>query len=150
MSRLRWVLRKLRAQSARQRRLLVEASVLLPVVHTLQQRLPYRRWRDLLERRALPQVRRFRDAPTVDEISLAVERARRYVPGIYKCLPAAYATHLLLCRYGYRSRVHYGVARDPQGKVEAHAWVDCDGRVVMGQLDDLARFVPFPSVAERR
>jgi hypothetical protein len=149
MSRLRWALRSFRRKSTRERALLLEAAVLLPVVHALQQRLPYRRWRSLLEGRSWPRSRRAR-RPSIDEISRAVEVARRYVPGEYKCLPAAYATHLLLQRYGHPSRVFYGVGRDSEGKVEAHAWVDSEGRIVMGQLDDLARFVPFPLPAQAR
>jgi hypothetical protein len=147
MSRLGWALRRFRRKAPRERRILFEAAVLVPTVHALQQGLPYRRWRDLLEGRSWPRSKR-PERPSVDEISRAVEIARRYLPGVYKCLPAAYATHLLLLRYGHPSKVHYGVARDAQGKVEAHAWVDSNGRVVMGQLDDLARFVPFPFQAQ--
>ena len=134
--------RKLRALSPRERRLLLEAALLVPAVHALQQTLPYRRWRALLTR---PTPRRaHRDAPSPAQIAEAVERARRGVPGVYKCLPAAYAAHLLMHRHGHASSVQVGVARDPAGKVEAHAWVEHDGRILLGALPDLVRFVPFP------
>jgi hypothetical protein len=61
-------------------------------------------------------------------------------------LPAAYALHLLLHRHGYASRVQVGVAHTPEGAVEAHAWVEHEGRILIGALPDLVRFVPLPAL----
>lgn len=143
MSALRWALHRLRQISGRERWVLAEAIALLPVVHVLQQTLAFRRWRELLERAASPGAAKA-GAPSVDEVAWAVETARRWLPGEYKCLPAAYAAHLLLSRHGHPSEVHVGVARDAQGKVEAHAWVDSGGRTIIGLVEDMQRFVPFP------
>lgn len=143
MSSLRWALRRYRKLSPRERRVLALASALVPLVHLTQQRLPFRRWRRLLES-AGARLPRGAEAPTVREIAWAVEVARRWVPGTYRCLPAAYAAHILLRRYGYASEVHVGVRRDAQAKVEAHAWVVCQGQVVVGDVPDLSAFVPLP------
>jgi hypothetical protein len=143
MWRLERALRRLGRISATERRILAEAFGLLPVVHGLQQLLPFKRWRELLEKGAPTRSPRA-SAPTVSQIAWAVEVARRWLPGEYKCLPAAYTTHLLLYRHGYVSDVHVGVSRDAQGKVEAHAWVDCEGRTVIGLVENMERFVPFP------
>ncbi|MDB4971661.1 MAG: hypothetical protein JWN48_2 [Myxococcaceae bacterium] len=150
-------LRKLVALPRRERSVLFEAALLLPAVHALQTLLPFRRWRSLLTVRASSASRAPRpgapstppDAigagrPTAEEIAWAIERARVGVPGVYKCLPQAYAGHLLLHRYGYDSVVQVGVARDAKGGVEAHAWVEREGRVLIGELPDLGRFVPLP------
>ena len=136
--------RRLGALPASERALLLEAALLLPSVHTLQSALPFRRWRSLLtlgppHARLLPT-----DAPSPAQIAAAIERARRGVPGVYKCLPQAYAGHLLLHRHGYASTVQVGVARDAQGRVEAHAWVEREGKILIGELPDLGRFVPLP------
>jgi len=143
MFRLPWALRKLRSLSAPERTLLVEAAALMPVVHAMQQTLPFKRWRALLEQHEPPHATSS-SRPTPAQVAWAVEAARRWVPGDFKCLPTAYTAHLLLHRHGHPSRIHVGVARDPQGKVEAHAWVDCDGRTVVGEVADMARFVAFP------
>jgi len=137
-------LRKLLALSARERRLLAEAALLLPAVHALQQALPYRRWRRLLTRSRASQARSAAGRPGPDELAQAVERARRGLPGAYKCLPAAYTLHLLLHRHGYGSTVTVGVAYAVGGAVEAHAWLEYQGRVLVGALPDLVRFVPLP------
>jgi hypothetical protein len=84
---------------------------------------------------------------TIEQVAWAVDVASRWLPGDFKCLPRAYTTHLLLRRYGYRSQVHLGVARDGEGKVEAHAWVECSGRIVVGWVDDMERFVRLPPLA---
>jgi hypothetical protein len=82
----------------------------------------------------------------VAQVIRAVERAQRVLPGPYRCLSLAHAAHVLLRRHGFAACVHVGVSRDAAGKVEAHAWVECGGRTVLGQLDDLERFVPFPAL----
>ena len=137
-------LRRFAALSRRERRLFTEAALLLPSVHLLQRTLPYRRWRKLLTRgdAAGPSTV---DAPLPEELARAVERARK-LPGTYKCLPAAYALHLMLHRYGYPSLVQVGVAHDPDGRVEAHAWVEHEGKILIGALPDLVRFVPLPAL----
>lgn len=140
----RRALAELRASAPIERTLLMEAALLLPAVLLIQTVLPFRRWRVLLTRpapRAIP-----RDRPTPATIARAVDRARRHVPGQYRCLPVAYSAHLLLHRHGHGSRVHVGVAHDSQGKVEAHAWVECEGRVLVGDLPDLKRFVSLPAL----
>jgi hypothetical protein len=139
---VRPTLRKLRALTRRERALLLEAALLLPAVHGLQQLLPFRRWRTVLAR--LSRCSERVSAATPDEIARAVERARRGLPGEYKCLPAAYTAQLLLRLRGYPSTVQVGVARDAAGKVEAHAWVVWEGQILIGALPDLARFVPLP------
>lgn len=146
MFRLPWALRKLQSLSAPERIVLLEAAALMPVVHAMQQTMPFKRWRAALEQHEPPQARGALQ-PTAAQVAWAVEAARRWVPGEYKCLPTAYTAHWLLHRHGHASTIHVGVARDAQGKVEAHAWVDCDGRTVVGEVADMGRFVPFPPLA---
>lgn len=134
-------LRSFAALSTRERRLFAEAALLLPSVHLLQQTLPFARWRRLLAREPRPEQPC--DRPSPDQLARAVERARQ-LPGEYKCLPAAYALHVLLHRYGYASTVQVGVAHAQNGSVEAHAWVEHEGRILIGALPDLVRFVPLP------
>jgi ABC-type molybdenum transport system ATPase subunit/photorepair protein PhrA len=54
------------------------------------------------------------------------------------------AGEVLLIRAGYSAQVRIGVAKDPAGKLEAHAWVESDGRVVIGD-HDLHRFTTLGS-----
>lgn len=74
---------------------------------------------------------------TPRQIAWAVRLASRYVPDA-TCLPQALATHLLLSRHGHPSCLRIGVASGP--KFEAHAWVECDGSIVIGEVGGLDRF----------
>lgn len=137
-------LHKWQALSRREQKWLGEAALLLTSVRLLQRTLPFRRWRRLLTRSAPARPPRSGE-PSPAELARAIERARR-LPGEYTCLPAAYALHLLLHRHGYRSSIQVGVARDAHGKVEAHAWLEYDGQILIGGLPDLGRFVPLPAL----
>jgi hypothetical protein len=75
----------------------------------------------------------------------AVEHSSQLMPGV-KCLAKALATYLLLGRRGYQSDLRIGVAKLETGQLEAHAWVEVDGQVIMGNLPDLVRFTPLPSL----
>ncbi|WP_162562421.1 lasso peptide biosynthesis B2 protein [Salinigranum rubrum] len=83
------------------------------------------------------------EAPTVDRLVWAVDVASRTVPVETTCLPRALTGSALLARYGYASTLRIGVRREG-GEFAAHAWVERDGRVVLGDLPDLEMFVPLP------
>ena len=72
-------------------------------------------------------------------VAWAVERACRCIPGA-TCLPQALTADYLLCRLGQRSQLKIGVAKDTAGKFLAHAWVESDGRVVVGRLPNLSSY----------
>jgi len=74
------------------------------------------------------------------QVAWAVRLASRYVPGA-TCLPQALATQILLSWSGHASCLHIGVALAQQ--FEAHAWVEYDGRVVIGEIDETERYTPI-------
>ncbi len=67
------------------------------------------------------------------------------MPGGAKCLARALTTQVLLNRQGYLPDLRIGVAKATAGQLEAHAWVEYQGRIVIGQLNDLSRYLPLPS-----
>jgi hypothetical protein len=74
----------------------------------------------------------------------ALDRRVRWALG--GCLAQAVAAEALLLRYGYAPSLKIGVRAAPRGeRVRAHAWVECEGRVVIGWLDDLAAYTPLAS-----
>jgi hypothetical protein len=66
-----------------------------------------------------------------------VESAARRFPGT-TCLPIALAGYVLLGRTGSVPVMRMGVSKEPDG-LEAHAWVEVDGSVVVGAAER-ARF----------
>ena len=77
----------------------------------------------------------------VDRLAWAIRAAARYVPGA-TCLTQALALQWLLVRSGHISSVHLGAKKSPEGKFEAHAWVECDGLVVTDDLEKCEAFTP--------
>lgn len=59
------------------------------------------------------------------------------------CLPRALATHTLLARRGLSSELRIGVTRSPGSLLEAHAWVEDENTVLIGNLPNLAHYRPF-------
>jgi len=57
-----------------------------------------------------------------------------YVPKT-TCLAQALAAQLLLRQAGHQARLHIGVNYGIGGRLEAHAWVESQGRILIGGVD---------------
>jgi len=80
--------------------------------------------------------------PTIERVSWAVRAASRFVPGASNCLVRALATQALLGKYGYRSELRIGVRKAADAGLAAHAWLESDGAVVIGEFE-LDHYVPL-------
>lgn len=78
----------------------------------------------------------------VDRIAWAVASVRRYIPDA-TYLTQALTAQFLLGRRGCSSKLQIGVAKSATGRLEAHAWVECGGRVLVGDMRDLSGFKPL-------
>ena len=136
------IARKLRTYaclSPRERRLAIGAIFLVALVRLALWVLPFRtlqRYCEGLSRR--------QPAATAEtrEIVWALRLASRYVP-CSTCLVQSLAAQILLARHGLESQVHIGVARDEERGFRAHAWVKSQGRVIVGDLEELGQFAPM-------
>ena len=146
MSRLRRFLRL----SAAERRLLIRAVVLLQVISVGMKVLPFRTLRRLLVlvQKARVGSRRMDQLP-VETIAGAVETAGRHMPGEKTCLTQALAAQTLLVRQGHPALLHIGAAKGEEGQLQAHAWVESEGRVVIGG-HNLGRYAPLVALKAER
>lgn len=71
-----------------------------------------------------------------DQITWAVTCAATSLPGSGTCLAQAVVGEALLAAHGYSSTVRLGVKRS-QSEFAAHAWVERENAVVIGELSDL-------------
>jgi len=94
-----------------------------------------------LRQRARATRRQVQRQHPVDRVVWAVRAAARYVPGA-TCLTQALVAQSLLVRSGHSSQLHIGVAKGPDREFGAHAWVQCDDRVVIGG-GELDRYTPL-------
>jgi hypothetical protein len=78
-------------------------------------------------------------------VAWSVRVAARFVPSA-TCLAQALTTMVMLGRLGQPASLRIGVAKDENGKLQAHAWVECRGKIIVGRLPDLSRFSVLPSL----
>ena len=129
--------------------LLGKSAFLLLAIRLGLWMLPFQSWQRLLA--CIVQGRsRFQQGPqaSIDGIVWAVTVASRYVPAA-TCLTQALAVQVLLARRGHLARLCIGVARTETGRLRAHAWVECAGRVVIGGAEAPVRFTPLLSWREK-
>ena len=121
-------LRKFIVLSPEDRRLLCRAFALLAITRVGLRLLPFRRFSALADRAT--RVPRFRSSVSTERVSWAVAAAARRLPGGATCLARAVVARLLLANQGAASRIVIGVARGEDRGLDAHAWVECEGRVI--------------------
>ncbi len=123
------------------RRLLMRSGVVLLLARLAVWLLPLRTARRFLARIARPHP-----APTAtaERIGWAVSVASRLVPDA-TCLPQALAAEALLAQDKLPVVLRIGVVKTDKGRIEGHAWVESDGRIIVGDLDRRhAAYTPLP------
>ena len=164
------------------RRLVLEAALLLSAARLGLWLLPFQVVSRLLDKATRPRVAVA--APAL-RIAWAIGAAARYIPAA-TCLAQALAGRAMLIRHGHAAQLRIGVARAPvsqsaeprrradeakrrrtwrlrvfvsappqpiaacmtNDRILAHAWVECDGAVLVGGLADLARYTLLPTRGE--
>jgi hypothetical protein len=87
---------------------------------------------------------------SAERIAWGIAAARRVVPAA-TCLPQALAAEVLLAHNGHPAELRLGVLKTGTGSIQAHAWVESEGRVVVGQLaEGLSRYTPLPPLPDPR
>jgi hypothetical protein len=110
---------------------LLEVMLVVWAVRLMLWLLPFRQVRQLLTTLSgAPGSNAVQEIP-VEHVAWAVDRASRYVPAA-SCLTQALAAKLMLGHLGHQAIVRIGVARSDAGDIQAHAWVESGGRVVIG------------------
>src|ERR1044071_2319418 len=126
------LLNKFLQLSASDRQVLIKSLLLVLAIRLGLRWLPFR-----MVRQALGKLASQSAAPNAGDPAImardvwAVSVVARYVPAA-TCLTQALATKILLARHGCSATIHIGVKRSERGELQAHAWVESDGRVVIG------------------
>jgi hypothetical protein len=108
--------------------------------------LPFARVRRLVARWGRPARPGSGGRRRPDVMVRAVTLAARFIPR-GSCLTQALAMEVLMRRAGFRPRLQIGLMRDPDGTVRAHAWIENEGRVVIGD-GALDRFEPLATLEQ--
>ena len=124
----------------------------LIVVRLLLRLIPFRKAYDAVESISRFFSRRRLGSPSrvgAPAIARFVNAVADRLPISTLCLPRALTAHVLLSAYGHSSQLRIGVAHAEGGAIRAHAWVESDGAIVMGDLPDLRSFQPLPVIGSK-
>ncbi|MCM3874364.1 MAG: lasso peptide biosynthesis B2 protein [Pyrinomonadaceae bacterium] len=131
---------------AAERRILIKAVTLLWIVRIGLWILPFQRLRTLLSIRSANIVATKSVPVQAERIARCVKVMSRFVPAA-TCLAQSLVTVKLLEDAGFPACLRIGVARDKSGELEAHAWVESKGKVIIGGTHaDLQRFTVLHAV----
>lgn len=131
-----------------ERRMVIQILALIALIRLLLWVLPFRTARALVSWMARQPARNVAGRSlSPEQLAAVIGRLSDHVPGA-TCLTQALVAEVVLRRAGYEPVVRVGVGRDERNVFRAHAWVECDGRVVIGQTDDFERFTPLPPLEQ--
>ena len=122
------MLRSVLALSTRERLLVAEAAVLLVGVGAAVRVVAYTRVRALLGSMPAPLLG---GEATPENVGWAVSAGGGAVPGDPSCLVRALVAEAMLERRGNETALRFGVD-DAGADVEAHAWLESGGEIVVG------------------
>jgi hypothetical protein len=138
----RSALRKFFELPSADRALLMQSVMLIGMARVALWILPFNVARRLLT----PGARNRAATTTTEKIGWAISVGKGFVPKA-NCLPQALAAESLLLQAGHPVEFRIGVAKTPDGQIEAHAWVESSGRLVVGDLTQgLSTYTPLPPV----
>lgn len=138
-----WV-RKFLQLPAGERFYLVKVFCLVALMRLGLWVLPFRMVVWLLGKTSPTALKPRSDRVTVARIAWAVQVTSRIIPKA-TCLTQALAAQFLLVRQGHPADLRIGVAKNSAGQLEAHAWVESDGQIVIGGVESPRRFTAFPT-----
>ncbi len=121
---------------------LQQAVLLIPAMHIIVRIVGFNRLHAWIERSPAGAPATGAAAESVTCCTLAVNRARRYAPYRGNCLSQSLTLLYMLRRRGVAPTLRLGV-RLSAARLDAHAWVEFDGRVLNDTQDVHTRFAPF-------
>lgn len=104
--------------------------------------LPFRILWKLISTTSLPILKQ-NPSSSIGEIVWAIDRVSPYLK--VKCLARALAADFLLRHQGYSTQLRIGVAKDENGTLTAHAWLESEGTIAIGRVPNLANYTELPN-----
>lgn len=125
----------------------IKAVCLLAAIRVALALIPLRALRDALGWRRRKEFVQGHGAPTLQQIIWAIERAARFVPGA-TCLVQALTALRLGVSAGYPVTMNIGTAKEVNGALRAHAWVEYQSQIILGAAQENI-YTPLLIWAER-
>lgn len=125
--------------------LLCRAAFRMSLASLAVRLLPFSWWRSRLDPRP-PSRPSQHGNDQVNRIVWAVEVAARHVPGA-TCLVQSIVGAEMLRQAGHQAGIHMGVNGRPEQALRAHAWVESEGRILLGGERSASQYIPLSASA---
>lgn len=140
-------LRKLLSLPISDQALLVNAVLLTGIMRAALKVLPFRQVMQYVRQAAQQLKSRTRaDASYRRRVTWAVSAVGHRLMPDRPCLTQALVAQFLLLRRQCPTHLRIGVAKDEDGTLTAHAWLEYEGQVIVGGSDAVQTYVPFKNV----
>ena len=137
---------KWRTLAPRERRILLQLVILLPIVAAALQLFGFNRTHDLLARHTPSSSPKPTNSATISDTTHHIARlvgiAAHHGPYHANCLPQSLALWWLLRRCGITTELRIGVRKD-KGELQAHAWVEYQNRPINDVAEVTTRYAAF-------
>ncbi len=137
------LINKFRALPFKEKLLFAESLFLLTVLRLGLSLLSFKTLLSLLEKVRQKHGERIYGQHAIDRMAWIVDVSSRYLP-FSTCLTKALTLQILLARKGLPYSLNIGVFKTDEGKLDAHAWLKSEGRIVIGHLEDLSKYSLLP------
>ncbi len=124
-----------------ERRLLIETFLMLNSIRIGFLFLKFPMLQKLLGKVGQSRPRQLvKPAVSIDRLIWAVDVSTQLSPGGAKCLARALTVQALMQRQGYEPQLQIGVIKSPGAEFQAHAWLEYQGKIVIGELPDMEKY----------
>ncbi|MCA1735535.1 MAG: lasso peptide biosynthesis B2 protein [Actinobacteria bacterium] len=130
-----------RLRSSVDRRVLFEATILLPLVSIALRTVGLARLQRFLERKPSLSVRR--SADEARHLTALVDVVARRSPIQYNCLLRSVVLLRVLRRRDLEAELRFGMRKAGPGDIQFHAWVEHEGEVMNDDQHVRVNFIPF-------
>jgi len=117
----------------------VEAWCLLHLAKLVILFMPFRRIASWMGRLQIESTLDLQYKEIPEKIELAIRRASRYTLHVSKCYDKALTAKALLGQSGLPATIYFGLAKESDNQLMAHAWVRCGDKIVSGK-DGMEQF----------
>lgn len=133
-----------------ERKFQFEAALLIVFVKFSLRFFPFRVTRKVLASIPVYKYSSPTNRPSLDTLIQSIESGSKRFPGHTTCLVEAMSAQALLKRHGYSSSLQIGLSRPDEHLLHAHAWVEFQGEVLVGDTGDLSVFTQLPSLSDNK
>lgn len=131
-----------------EQRLLLRAVMWLALAGLLVRLLPFSRVKKMIAAAGPAPGSSARRRYPAERMAWAVAAAGRRVPGT-TCLVQALVAERMLRQEGYPAELRIGVAAGQRAVLHAHAWIESEGRILLGGEENVEQFTALPALEKR-